>query len=160
MMVGIGMILAALTSFLVSGAAPAAAAPGTGAGSVMNPNAPYIVPKNKATNKCLDDSFEFNLRTFECNGQRYQRWTVIVRTIGIVTLINQATGRCLDDSGTYGLRSFECNEGEYQLMAVNDSGGNGYSIKGVQTRLCADDSKQFGLRHLSCNELPFQLWGN
>lgn len=64
---------------------------------------------NVYTGNCLDDSPDYHLRTFPCNGGwgGYQKW----KDPRGGELMNDATGLCLDYSGQYGLRTFGCNGG-------------------------------------------------
>jgi hypothetical protein len=120
-------------------------------------NVPYIVPKNRATNLCLDDSWEVGLRTFPCNGGVWQRWDVYVQTIGIVGLKSQATGKCLDLVN--GLHTDAvCHFTTQQLWKVNSPvDGGGFTIQNTSGP-CLDDSTEFHLRPFPCNGLGFQRW--
>ncbi len=51
--------------------------------------------RNVHSGLCLDDSREFSVRTFHCNGTNYQRWGVTVWNDGTRQLRNVATNRCL-----------------------------------------------------------------
>lgn len=51
--------------------------------------------RNRATNQCLDDSNEFGLRTFPCNGLDYQNWNVHRYNDGTFQFRNKHTGSCL-----------------------------------------------------------------
>ena len=74
--------------------------------------------QNLATRRCLDDSFEFGLRSFPCNGLAYQVWQPNPSG-GTFHWGNRATGRFMDDS-EFGLRSFQRNNLNYQRF-VSDA---------------------------------------
>ncbi|MFF0445167.1 RICIN domain-containing protein [Streptomyces sp. NPDC004609] len=55
---------------------------------------------NVDTSRCLDDSRE-GLRTWPCNGQNYQRWTILPMPGGGIAFQNKATGACIVDPGEH-----------------------------------------------------------
>lgn len=84
-----------------------------------------IVLQNAATERCLDDSDAFKLRTYECNGgTTFQSWKIRGWEQGNEYL-NAATGLCLDDSLGGGLRTFRCGGGNthQQWRGFYDSTG-------------------------------------
>ncbi|MEU5879764.1 RICIN domain-containing protein [Spirillospora sp. NPDC047279] len=112
--------------------------------------------QNRFTRACLDDSFEYGLRGFPCNGFDFQRWNTILRGDASWTVTNLATGRCLDHSDEYGLRSIVCNGNAHQEWIILDTGG-ALELRNRKTRLCLDDS-QVGVRGFPCNSLDYQRW--
>jgi hypothetical protein len=118
---------------------------------------PYL---NRATSRCIDDSFEFGLRAFPCNGLNYQKW---YNSSGAVpfALKNAHTGRCIDDSVEFGLRAFPCNGLKYQRWHLNQRvilGTTYFHLGNAMTGRFLDDSVQFGLRSFPGNNLDYQLF--
>lgn len=75
--------------------------------------------QNAHTGRCIDDSLQFGLRSFPCNGMTYQKWEMNIKVVlGIAYRhpCNAETNRCMDDSQQFGLRSFEMNPLDYQLF--------------------------------------------
>lgn len=107
--------------------------------------------KNQATGRCLDDSQQYGLRPFGCNGLDYQLFQIT----GGAAIINNHTGRCLDDSPQFHLRSFPCNGLQYQRWTVSSVGPNLVFIN-KYTNLAIDDSLQFGLRTFTVNFQTYQ----
>ena len=110
--------------------------------------------QNLATRRCLDDSFEFGLRSFPCNGLNYQKWRYGYTAGTLGGLVNRHTGRCIDDSFEFGLRSFPCNGLAYQVWQPNPSGGT-FHWGNRATGRFMDDS-EFGLRSFQRNNLNYQ----
>ncbi|GIJ44640.1 hypothetical protein Val02_15260 [Virgisporangium aliadipatigenens] len=114
--------------------------------------------RNRATKKCLDDSFRAGLRTFPCNGTDHQRW----RYDFTGYLVNQNTGRCIDDSIQHGLRAFPCNGSVYQRWVLNFNNrlpAMTYIHFGSQsTGRFMDDSFPYGLRAFPRNTSDYQLF--
>ena len=124
---------------------------------------------------CLDDSAQFGLRTYPCNGGVWQKWRVInLDNLGYAQLQNQSTLNCLDWSPQYGLRTFPCyansfNGGWQKWMMVNrtmPSGPQGFEsvlLNGYPNspNQCLDNS-QFGVRGYACNgpsqDAGYQGW--
>ncbi|MFE5720428.1 RICIN domain-containing protein [Streptomyces erythrochromogenes] len=117
--------------------------------------------QNNVTRRCLDDSLEFGLRTFQCNGGDFQQFR---HSDGVWSgeryyyeLRNKVTGRCIDDSFAYGLRPFVCNKKDFQQWSVSKN-DRGTTFKNRATGRCIDDSFEFGLRAYECNGGDFQKW--
>ncbi len=132
----------------VAAASPAQAAGPDSAGT-------YVL-SNINTNRCVDDSSTYGLRSYPCNGSQYQHWVADYAN-GVQTYRNVATNLCMDDSSGYGLRAFGCNGADYQEWG---SGAfNSVSVvHNAHTGLCLDDSGGYGLRAIGCNGLNYQLW--
>ncbi|WP_432880955.1 RICIN domain-containing protein [Kribbella sp. CA-245084] len=127
---------------------------------------PVQTLKNKATNRCLDDSGK-GLRTLGCNGKITQKWQIHVWP-GDQTrqLRSVGTGECLDDSHL-GLRTISCwassnpNSKFQSWYKLTYSDGT-IRLQNQSTKRCLDDSGK-GLRTLACypNSSPnrkFQSW--
>jgi hypothetical protein len=111
--------------------------------------------QNYNTKGCIDDSFQYGLRSFSCNYSHYQHW----RLLGAGgQLQNVATGRCMDDSFQYGLRSFPCNNLNYQNWTIASNVGVGIVWRNDNTGRCIDDSIWYGLRSFPCNYSDYQRW--
>ncbi len=106
------------------------------------------------TGRCIDDSFQFGLRSFPCNGQSYQKWTYGYSAGKLGGLINRHTGRCIDDSFQFGLRSFPCNGQNYQFWVLGTPNGK-MSWRNVATGRYIDDS-EYGLRSWQFNGMDYQ----
>ncbi|MFJ4869744.1 hypothetical protein [Streptomyces sp. NPDC088757] len=63
---------------------------------------------NAATGSCLDDSRQYGLRGYGCNGGVHQQWNVHGWNDGTRRFRSMATGECPDDS-RYGLRTVRCD---------------------------------------------------
>lgn len=135
-------LLAAFGLLVVGAAAP-------GVASTTAPKQSARPIENLATERCLDDSFEFGLRTLECNGSDYQNW---IRHGNEAAWQNVATGRCLDDHFDFGLRPYECNGSVHQEWYGTSE------LRNQATGRCLDDSFEFGLRPFDCNGLNYQHW--
>jgi hypothetical protein len=176
----IGLVTAALVG--IGSSTPAGASPSTlvtqtpaqeatRLDRVLSPAAvaaqPYgLAPiRNRATNYCLDDSLDFGLRTYPCNGgtwQQWTHWTVVppgwIRAGSkIWNLMNWGTWLCLDDSLDFGLRTYPCNGGTWQMWDPIYS-IVGVTFRNIGTGRCLDDSFGFGLRTHECNQLQWQDW--
>lgn len=116
----------------------------------------YLVYSNFATNRCLDDSFQYGLRAFPCNSLSYQQF----RTGPNDNIFqNLNTGRCIDDSFQYGLRAFPCNGLAYQRWhRYFGNPADQLHFQNEATTGCLDDSFPFGLRTHGCNQLSYQTW--
>jgi hypothetical protein len=116
--------------------------------------------RSVATGYCVDDSFEYGLRSYPCNGLNYQRFNSYPQPDGTFVLQNQRTGRCIDDSIEFGLRAFNCYYSTYQRwerrLVWISSGGLAYTFVSQATGLCMDDSPQYRLRAYFCNGQPYQ----
>ncbi|QKW17685.1 actinohivin [Kitasatospora sp. NA04385] len=116
--------------------------------------------RNMATNRCVDDSFDYGLRAFGCNGLNFQRLNFYDQgndsTSKMWVLQDQSTGRCLDDSLAYGLRSASCNGLNYQNWRMQYWSDSSRTFINVNTGRCMDDSSAYGLRAYPCNNLTYQ----
>ncbi|GAA2241719.1 hypothetical protein GCM10010145_04730 [Streptomyces ruber] len=109
---------------------------------------------------CLDDSLDFGLRTYSCNGMSYQRWTVDTYADGTARLRNHATGRCVDlaDGGP---RAAQCVTGaggrsqRWRLTTWNDASTE---VRHQQEGVCLEESAA-GPRTRSCDRGSGQRWG-
>lgn len=74
--------------------------------------------QNNATRRCMDDSFAYGLRAFDCNRTDFQQFRFSDGVWGgdrySHEVRNKVTGRCIDDSFAYGLRAFDCNGMNFQ----------------------------------------------
>ncbi|TQJ02514.1 hypothetical protein FB471_2245 [Amycolatopsis cihanbeyliensis] len=109
------------------------------------------------TDRCIDDSLAYGLRSYPCNGSDWQKWDKYFAH-GLLTFANVQTGRCLDDSNKYGLRAYSCNNSRYQKFF--DDSGNVLNVvlRNEVTDRCVDDSFAYGLRSYSCNDSSYQKW--
>jgi hypothetical protein len=89
----------------------------SGPGSKAAPgafNGGYFL-ENGNTKLCIDDSSQYGLRGYPCNGPSYnsgyQQW--IHNGSSPYQLQNRKTGLCIDDSSQYGLRGYPCNGPSY-----------------------------------------------
>jgi hypothetical protein len=140
----------------------------------------FITSSPAAPDACLDDSNtgpngKDNLRAFTCNGQAYQKWTVVNYANGWAQLENQATKRCLDYSLSSGLRTFSCEQksfdGGWQKWALVDRYTAGGSLQAVLksaikqengTNTCIDISAEYGDVGFPCSgarqDYGYQGW--
>ncbi|MFD3403572.1 RICIN domain-containing protein [Kribbella sp. NPDC058693] len=126
---------------------------------------PVQTLKNKATNRCLDDSGN-GLRTLGCNGKITQKWQIHVWADTTRQLRSIGTGECLDDSSK-GLRTISCWAGsnpnsKFQSWYKLTYSDGTIRLQNQATKRCLDDSGK-GLRTLGCypNSSPnrkFQSW--
>ncbi|WP_406210442.1 ricin-type beta-trefoil lectin domain protein [Kitasatospora sp. NBC_01560] len=112
----------------------------------------WIAYENKATGRCVDDSFEFGLRAIPCNGGVWQKWNVNLESPK--HMWNKATNRCLDDSLAFGLRVLPCNKVEWQEWSYRGT----TAPRNGSTHRCLDDSFAYGLRAFACNSGDWQAW--
>ncbi|WP_327250547.1 RICIN domain-containing protein [Streptomyces sp. NBC_01244] len=115
----------------------------------------YFDGQNNATRRCMDDSFEYGLRAYACNGLDFQQFRYSDGTYH--ELRNKVTGRCVDDSAAYGLRAYACNGQSYQQWSVSNTTG-GTTFRNRNTGRCIDDSAAYGLRAYTCNGQNYQKW--
>ncbi|GHC45638.1 ricin-type beta-trefoil lectin domain protein [Streptomyces cinnamoneus] len=115
---------------------------------------------SRATGACLDDSLDKKLRTYECNGLSYQRWTVHAFPNGTRQLRNHATGACLEHSGA-GLRAVACATAATppQSWSVTKWPDDAVELRNKATGACLDDATDAGLRALPCDRDRHQKWG-
>jgi hypothetical protein len=106
--------------------------------------------RNAVTNRCVDDSFAYGLRSAACNQQSFQTFDFNKQAAGVYALKNRATGRCVDDSFESGLRAFGCNGGAWQNWEVVYHPGAIRLLRNKATGRCLDDSSA-GLRAFSCH---------
>lgn len=123
---------------------------------VANASEYYYVFINAATRRCLDDSFQYGLRTLPCNSSSYQEF----RSGPNGKLFqNLNTGRCIDDSFQYGLRAIPCNGLAYQNWHLySETYPPNLHFQNEATTGCLDDSFPFGLRTFGCNQQSYQTW--
>lgn len=117
--------------------------------------------RNEETNRCIDDSFQYGLRSFDCNNTSYQSWQPNGSAGDTPTYWrNSNTGRCIDDSFEAHLRSFNCNGLDYQKWWSISAPGSPdrESFQNQKTTGCIDDSFEFGLRSYGCNDGAWQHW--
>ncbi|MFD9246508.1 RICIN domain-containing protein [Streptomyces sp. NPDC059556] len=110
---------------------------------------------NMATGSCLDDSQQFGLRGYGCNGGVYQKWNVHVWGDGTRQLRNLATNECLFDDG-FTLATHACNSTREQSWFAHKSGDR-VTFQSQATGECLDDS-QYGLRTIPCSYNRNQTW--
>lgn len=119
--------------------------------------------KNQWTKKCLDDS-NYGVRTFTCNGTKFQQWIVHVWKDQTRQLRSNSTGKCLDDS-SLGLRTFNCWPGsdsrsKFQSWYVHRWNDGTIQFRNQSTGRCLDDSSGSGLRTVKCyaGGSKYQSW--
>ncbi|MFJ8295066.1 RICIN domain-containing protein [Streptomyces sp. NPDC094447] len=136
---------------------PSAGALGATGSSAGVPGATDVVQTfaNMATGSCLDDSHQFGLRGYGCNGGVYQKWNVHVWGDATRQLRNLATNECLFDDG-YTLDTRACNSSREQSWFAHKSGDR-VTFESQATGECLDDS-QFGLRTIPCSYNRNQTW--
>ncbi|WP_042365137.1 RICIN domain-containing protein [Streptacidiphilus neutrinimicus] len=139
----------------------------------------FVTWSPAAPDECLDDSNtgaggRDNLRTFTCNSQSYQDWTVVNISNGWAQLENGATHRCLDYS-IGDLRTFPCyansfNGGWQKWALVNRTTAGGGAEQVLKSAInqndgsntCIDISAQYGLVGLTCSgarqDYGYQGW--
>ncbi|MCB8900989.1 MULTISPECIES: RICIN domain-containing protein [unclassified Streptomyces] len=110
---------------------------------------------NMATGSCLDDSQQYGLRGYACNGGVYQKWNVHVWGDGTRQLRNLATNECLFDDG-FTLDTRGCNSSREQSWFAHKSGDR-VTFQSQATGECLDDS-QYGLRTIQCYYNRNQTW--
>ncbi|MBZ6477894.1 ricin-type beta-trefoil lectin domain protein [Streptomyces griseocarneus] len=115
---------------------------------------------SRTTGRCLDDSIDKKLRSYDCNGMSYQRWTVHPFPDGTRQLRNHATGACLAD-GDAGLRAVPCSTdaSAAQTWTVTTWPDQAVELKSKATGACLDDDGDAGLRALPCDRSRHQQWG-
>jgi len=122
--------------------------------------------KNRSTSRCLDDSVQFGLRTFYCNGMNYQQWRVTRQsnTLTEVVFRNVNTDKCLDDSIEFGVRTFPCNGLSYQRWNAYKISGGSLQIRNKQTGRCLVDiganvdNGRLAVQGCDGYNPAFQLW--
>ncbi|WP_329274544.1 RICIN domain-containing protein [Streptomyces sp. NBC_00691] len=127
---------------------------GTGAGAQRAADVVQTFA-NMATGSCLDDSQQFGLRGYGCNGGVYQKWNVHVWGDGTRQLRNLATNECLFDDG-FTLDTRACNSSREQSWFAHKSGDR-VTFQSQATSECLDDS-QYGLRTIQCSYNRNQTW--
>ncbi|WP_392894522.1 RICIN domain-containing protein [Streptomyces sp. LN699] len=127
--------------------------PGSGPGTAENAR----IFVNRNTGDCLDDSLEKGLRSFDCNGMSYQRWTVESAPDGTRQVRNHATGACLDADGA-GLRTSGCAAAASQKWVLTAWGDASVEVRSKVSGACLDDGPA-GLRDLACDRTNHQRWG-
>lgn len=117
---------------------------------------------SRATGRCLDDSLDKRLRSYDCNGMSYQRWTVHPFPDGTRQLRNHATGACLADGDT-GLRAAPCSASSSaaaaQSWTVTTWPDESVELRSKATGACLDDDGNAGLRARPCDRSGHQKWG-
>ncbi|MDP9793056.1 hypothetical protein J2S43_001568 [Catenuloplanes nepalensis] len=107
---------------------------------------------NNYNGECIDDSIEFRLRTFPCNGLAFQQWIPHRWPDGSFELRNNATQRCIDDSTTNGVRIFGCNGLTYQRWYIRSVGGGMFYWQNQTTGACLTALDNHVLRGVGCGE--------
>lgn len=115
----------------------------------------YLFYQNAQTGRCWDDSAQYGLRAFPCNGGNYQQWTYNGQ---YRSFRNLNTGRCIDDSVQFGLRAFPCNFTVYQRWYPYSAISGYTQWQNQNTTGCIDDSAGAGLRSFGCNSSRYQAW--
>ncbi|MGK5640912.1 ricin-type beta-trefoil lectin domain protein [Streptomyces sp. URMC 126] len=116
---------------------------------------------SRATGTCLDDSLDYALRSYACNGMSYQRWTVHGLPDGSRQLRNHATGACLASDARAAPRATGCaaSPGPAQRWTVTTRPDESVEVRNKATGTCLDDGGDAGLRLLPCDGGPRQKWG-
>src|SRR5262249_20865876 len=122
--------------------------------------------RNRATDRCLDDSPAYGLRTTTCNSLSYQRFGLTLDYVDselhdINTMQNQATGSCVDDSAAYGLRGYFCDQNHdanraYQEFKLTPLYSGTWVLQNMATGSCIQDLVK--LSGYFCNGTVFQEW--
>ena len=110
-------VLAAAALLLTGTTAAHAATPKPKGPAIADGTVYYYALKNQNTGRCVDDSWDYGLRAFTCNGLNYQNFNWYKQSDGTWVVQNQNTGRCIDDSNDYGLRAFGYNALSYQRFS-------------------------------------------
>jgi ricin-type beta-trefoil lectin protein len=102
--------------------------------------------RNRATNQCLDDSNEYGLRTFPCNGLNYQKWNVHRWNDGTLQIRNIHTGGCLGvykhPNGTWAPEVGTCKANQrYSWYSRRVSGGIRLWSEAIDTRCLWGDGQ-------------------
>lgn len=140
-------------SFCVAVASPAWAEPYPQTSATA---ANILTFENTGTGRCLDDSWDYNLRAYYCNNGDWQEWEQIIQGSGFWWVLrNVHTGRCADDSFSYGLRAYPCNYSWYQKWHYRPWRPE---LRNSRTDECMDDYGSVNLRSLTCNGSVWQEW--
>jgi hypothetical protein len=155
LLVGFVLTLAA-SVFTIPASADTAGADKTGGADVQVVQA----LKNQATGLCLDHSFEFGVRVFDCNGGEWQRWTLSQYGDGTWRIRNGSTGGCLGASSTTAVTiHYDCAPIEADSWWLRQWGDGTWEVKNQLTGTCLDFSHQAGrLRLHGCNATQYQSW--
>ncbi|MFI1364919.1 RICIN domain-containing protein [Streptomyces griseochromogenes] len=145
------MLLAGTTAAHAVTPTPTAKGP-----AIANGQTYYYALKNQNTGRCVDDSWDYGLRAFTCNGLNYQNFNWYNQSDGTWVIQNQNTGRCIDDSTAYGLRAFSCNYQSFQRWTIVYQSDGTKTLKNQNTGRVIDDSTDFGLRAFGYNALSYQ----
>ncbi|MGW0583908.1 RICIN domain-containing protein, partial [Streptomyces sp. NPDC002920] len=129
---------------------------GHGTGAALTDRVRIFV--SRATGACLDDSLDFGLRSYACNGMSYQRWTEHPFPDGTRRLRNHATGRCLHGDGA-GLRTRSCSTSTAQKWLLTAWYDESVEVRSKAAGSCLDDDTSAGLRFLPCDRTKRQKWG-
>ncbi|GAB2948342.1 helix-turn-helix domain-containing protein [Streptomyces heilongjiangensis] len=129
--------------------------PGTRAGT-PKPVGLARIFVNRTTGRCLDDSLEFGLRTYQCNGMSYQWWTIHAYSDGTRRLRNHATGKCLDGDGAE-LRTRPCGNSAAQRWTFVPGEDEAVALRNGTSERCLDDGRA-ELRSVPCRSSSRQKW--
>lgn len=147
----------AIAALLLSGTTAAhAVTPKPKSPAIADGQIYYYALQNQNTGRCVDDSWDYGLRAFTCNGLNYQNFNWYKQTDGTWVIQNQNTGRCIDDSTDYGLRAFGCNYLSYQRWTIVYQSDGTKTLRNQNTGRVMDDSTDFGLRAFGYNALSYQ----
>ncbi|MFF4873707.1 RICIN domain-containing protein [Streptomyces sp. SID5770] len=152
------LALLAAAGFLAAGTTTATAHPAAGAAATADvPRAAGAIQTfgNMATGSCLDDSRQYGLRGYGCNGGVHQKWDVRVWNDGTRQLRNLATDKCLYDDGVT-LATRACDSSREQSWFVRKTGDQ-VAFRSQATGECLDDS-HYGLRTVPCSYNRHQSW--
>lgn len=123
--------------------------------------APYDILENQALRTmCVDDSIDYGVRMFGCNGLNYQKWYIDAswpNPYSPTFFQNVATGRCLDDS-VYGLRVLPCNGGTWQIWEPTIWGDNTWQLQNRATGRCLAASHNGSVHSSTCTQSEWQSW--
>ncbi|WP_051716396.1 RICIN domain-containing protein [Streptomyces bikiniensis] len=154
------LALLAAAGFLATGTTAVGAQPPAHAGAGTDAGVPRAADAvqtfaNMATGSCLDDSRQYGLRGYGCNGGVHQQWNVRAWNDGTRRLRNIATNECLYDNGVT-LDTRTCDSSREQSWFPHKSGDK-VTLQSQATGECLDDSA-FGLRTIRCNGGRNQTW--
>ncbi|SHF58174.1 RICIN domain-containing protein [Streptoalloteichus hindustanus] len=118
---------------------------------------------NRGSGHCLDHDAGGSAYGKQCTTDmenRYQRWRVLSRGNGEVSLQGLATGRCLEfEPGSTRVRTNPCSDqNTAQRWRVRDTGGRGQYILDAKEGRCLDHIKRSLLRSACTDQQGVSLW--
>lgn len=149
------LVTAACVVTLLSGDIPTGQDSRTPQGSA--PASTVRTFQNMSTKACMDDSSEFGLRGYACNGLDFQRWRIRNSDGTAQQIQNVDTGKCLYDDGVV-LDTRPCDSSLPRSWVVLTNGGAPDTVRSRATGKCLHDG-EYGLQTLPCKpEDIHQQW--